>query len=49
MPLLYPPTGMGGWWLGGTHMIPNADFVRSVEAQLPKDAKLIVSCQMGLR
>ncbi|KAK9836157.1 hypothetical protein WJX81_005629 [Elliptochloris bilobata] len=41
--------GLGGWWLGGTHMKPNAGFIGAVQAQVPKDAKLIVTCQKGLR
>jgi rhodanese-related sulfurtransferase len=41
--------GMGGWWLGGTHMKPNADFIRQVQQKVPKDAKVIVACQKGLR
>lgn len=32
--------GMGGWWLGGTHMKPNTDFLREVEKQVPKDANV---------
>lgn len=40
---------MGGWWLGGTHMVPNKDFVRQVQARVPKDASVIVGCQKGLR
>lgn len=43
--------GMGGWWLGGTHMIPNTDFIGQVQAKLPKDTnpKVLVVCQKGLR
>lgn len=26
--------GMGGWWLGGTHMIPNARFIADVQAKV---------------
>lgn len=22
--------GMGGWWLGATHMVPNPDFISQV-------------------
>jgi rhodanese-related sulfurtransferase len=41
---------MGGWWLGGTHYIPNPDFLSQVMAALPdKDAKVLVVCQKGLR
>lgn len=40
---------MGGWWVGGGHMIPNTDFLVQVESQLPKDAKIVVVCQKGLR
>lgn len=32
--------GMGGWWLGGTHMKPNQDFLRTVQQKVPKDAKV---------
>ena len=41
--------GMGGWWLGGTHMKPNQQFMPEVLASLPRDAKVIVGCQKGLR
>lgn len=41
--------GMGGWWLGGVHMKPNPDFMSAVQAAVPKDAKVIVACQKGLR
>ena len=41
--------GMGGWWLGGRHMVSNKKFMEEVEAQVPKDAKVIVCCQKGLR
>eukprot|EP01023_Acetabularia_acetabulum_P029574 TRINITY_DN278_c0_g1_i1.p2 TRINITY_DN278_c0_g1~~TRINITY_DN278_c0_g1_i1.p2 ORF type:complete len:274 (-),score=65.00 TRINITY_DN278_c0_g1_i1:383-1204(-) len=41
--------GMGGWWLGGTHMEPNDSFMADVQARLPRDAKVIVVCQKGLR
>ena len=41
--------GLGGWWLGGSHMIPNERFLGEVQAKVPKDAKVIVACQKGLR
>eukprot|EP00877_Chromochloris_zofingiensis_P005814 jgi/Chrzof1/15233/Cz09g32120.t1 len=41
--------GMGGWWLGGTHMVPNDQFLQQVQGKVPKDAKVIVGCQKGLR
>lgn len=41
--------GMGGWWLGGGHNIPNPNFLAEVQAKVPKDAKVIVGCQKGLR
>ena len=41
--------GMGGWWLGGSHMKPNQSFLADVQSQIPKDAKVIVACQKGLR
>lgn len=41
--------GTGGWWLGGTHMIPNTDFMAQVQAAIPKDKGVIVACQKGLR
>ncbi|KAK9905450.1 hypothetical protein WJX75_000141 [Coccomyxa subellipsoidea] len=41
--------GLGGWWLGGSHMIPNQQFLREVQTKIPKDAKVIVACQKGLR
>ena len=40
---------MGGFWLGGTHMKPNPAFMRDVQAKIPKDARIIVTCQKGLR
>lgn len=43
--------GMGGWWLGGTHMIPNTEFLSAVQASIPdkESAKVLVVCQKGLR
>lgn len=41
--------GMGGWWLGGVHMKPNPEFMNVVQASVPKDAKVVVACQKGLR
>jgi rhodanese-related sulfurtransferase len=41
--------GMGGWWLGGTHMKPNTQFLAEVQASIPKDASVVVACQKGLR
>lgn len=41
--------GTGGWWLGGTHMVANADFMKEVKAKVPVDAKVVVGCQRGLR
>ncbi len=41
--------GMGGWWLGGVHMKPNQSFMAEVQDKVPKDAKVIVACQKGLR
>ncbi|GLC43149.1 hypothetical protein PLESTB_000857900 [Pleodorina starrii] len=41
--------GMGGWWLGGTHMVPNPNFMQEVQAKVPKTARLVVGCQKGLR
>lgn len=43
--------GMGGWWLGGTHMKPNQEFLAKVQASIPdkESAKIIVVCQKGLR
>lgn len=41
--------GMGGWWIGGTHMKPNPGFMREVVAKVPKDSKIILGCQKGLR
>jgi hypothetical protein len=41
--------GLGGWWLGGSHMIPNERFLAEVQSKVPKDAKVIVACQKGLR
>ncbi|CAD7704788.1 unnamed protein product [Ostreobium quekettii] len=41
--------GMGGWWLGTTHMVPNEGFMSEVRAKIPKNSKVIVACQKGLR
>lgn len=41
--------GMGGWWMGGTHMEPNQKFLSDVQQKIPKDAKVVVTCQKGLR
>ncbi len=41
--------GMGGWWDGGSHMKANAQFMAQVQAKVPKDSKVIVTCQKGLR
>mmetsp|Transcript_32728 Transcript_32728/g.92835 ORF Transcript_32728/g.92835 Transcript_32728/m.92835 type:complete len:271 (+) Transcript_32728:127-939(+) len=41
--------GMGGWWEGGAHMKPNASFLADVQSKIPKDAKVLVTCQKGLR
>lgn len=41
--------GMGGWWIGGTHMKPNPGFMRDVVARVPKESKIILGCQKGLR
>ncbi|PNH06535.1 Rhodanese-like domain-containing protein 11, chloroplastic, partial [Tetrabaena socialis] len=41
--------GMGGWWLGGSHMVPNDKFLSLVQAQVPTSARLVVGCQKGLR
>lgn len=41
--------GMGGWWLGGTHMVANTKFLSEVQQKVPKDAKVLVACQKGLR
>ncbi|KAK9786288.1 hypothetical protein WJX73_004939 [Symbiochloris irregularis] len=40
---------MGGWWEGGTHMIPNTKFLSEVQKKIPKDKKVVVTCQKGLR
>jgi rhodanese-related sulfurtransferase len=44
--------GMGGWWLGGKHLVPNPDFLEQAAAALPADkqsARVVVACQKGLR
>lgn len=41
--------GMGGWWLGGQHMRPNANFMPQVLNKIPRETKVIVVCQKGLR
>lgn len=41
--------GMGGWWLGGSHMKANENFMRDVQKAVSKDSKVIVACQKGLR
>ena len=30
-------------------MVENPDFLKVVEANIPKDAKLVLGCQMGMR
>jgi hypothetical protein len=41
---------MGGWWLGGSHMKPNPNFLNQVLEKIPKDSKgVVVVCQKGLR
>ena len=40
---------MGGWWLGGTHMRANEKFLPQVQAKIPRNSKVIVACQKGLR
>lgn len=40
---------MGGWWVGGTHTIPNDKFVEQVGAKLSREDNIIVGCQKGLR
>ena len=40
---------MGGWWLGGTHMIANERFMPQVQSKIPRNSKVIVACQKGLR
>jgi len=39
----------GGWWLGGTHMVPNDKFLPEVQTKIPKDKGVIIGCQKGLR
>lgn len=41
--------GMGGWWLGGRHMKRNDNFLPDVQAMIPKESKVIIACQKGLR
>ena len=42
--------GMGGWWLGTQHMVPNEKFVpQALNSIPPEDSKVIVACQKGLR
>lgn len=41
--------GTGGWWLGGTHMVPNTAFLDEVRARIPVDSNVVVGCQRGLR
>jgi rhodanese-related sulfurtransferase len=41
--------GMGGWWLGGQHMKPNDQFMGQVMNKVPTDAKVVITCQKGLR
>lgn len=31
--------GMGGWWLGGTHMVPNPNFIAEVQVRPPGGAR----------
>lgn len=41
--------GMGGWWIGGGHMVANEGFMGQVQAKIPKDSRVVVGCQKGLR
>lgn len=41
--------GMGGWWIGGTHLNPNPNFMREIFQKVPRDAKIVLGCQKGLR
>jgi len=43
--------GMGGWWLGGSHMKPNDAFLVDVLAAIPLASapRIVVACQKGLR
>lgn len=41
--------GMGGWWLGTKHMVPNKSFMADVMKVIPQDGKAIIACQKGLR
>lgn len=41
--------GTGGWWLGGTHMVPNKMFMQQIQEKIPKDSRVVVACQKGLR
>ena len=41
--------GMGGWWLEGGHMVANPNFMREVQTKIPKDTRVVVGCQKGLR
>jgi hypothetical protein len=36
--------GMGGWWLGGSHMKPNDNFLRDLGKKVPKDANVSTPC-----
>lgn len=40
--------GTGGWWLGGTHMIPNDDFLAQVRAEPRTTALLLRRHRCGL-
>ncbi|GAX84674.1 hypothetical protein CEUSTIGMA_g12095.t1 [Chlamydomonas eustigma] len=41
--------GTGGFWLGGSHMMPNTQFMQQVQQAVSKDARVVVMCQKGLR
>lgn len=42
--------GMGGWWLGGTHMVPNTQFMQQLQEKVPdRDVGVVIACQKGLR
>lgn len=40
--------GLGGWWLGGTHMKPNAAFMADVQAKVRMCHRLVLAPVAGM-
>jgi hypothetical protein len=40
--------GMGGWWLGGTHMVPNGNFIGEVQQKVRTMYVYIVGSRVSI-